>query len=61
MLTSLVRKDNEPTMGMLKVPEKTLDRMVEIMKSGRDLTPEEIKTMWDETRAEAKANKNKND
>lgn len=43
----------------MKVPEKTLDKIVDVMKSGREFTVEEMNAIWNE--AEAESNKNNND
>ena len=39
-------------MSIMKVPDKTLDKMLEIMKSGREFTVEEMNAIWNETQAE---------
>ena len=39
-------------MSIMKVPDKTLDKMLEIMKSGREFTVEEMNAIWNETEAE---------
>jgi len=46
-------------MSIMKIPDKTLDKMLDVMKSGRDFTVEEMDAIWNET--EAEANKDNND
>jgi len=46
-------------MSIVKVPDKTLDKMLEVMKSGRDFTLEEMEAIWNE--AQAESNKDNND
>lgn len=46
-------KNNQETLDMLKIPEKTLDWIDKIADSGQTFAREEIERMWDETKAEA--------
>jgi hypothetical protein len=51
-------------MSMMKVPDKTLDKILDVMKSGKEFTDEEInelRRVIDEARAEEKAKADKTD